>query len=742
MRKASALKLMKSIFLLVLLLSLTSTTLAQENHELGRMWTFENPPLAYLEKEYGFKPDQEWLDSLRLGSLRLGGDDVLPGFGSASFVSPKGLIMTSTRCVRDAVADSRPREIDMIKTGFVAAELEDEFRLRSRRDEWLTAAQLYEISNVTDKVNKGVASTDNETQIKEKREANKQTILDAARKADPELVPQIVSLYQGGMFQLYQYKVYNDLRLVVLPHVQTAHFGGDADNFTYPRHSIDFAFLRAYEDGKPANSGEHYFKWKSGGAKKDELVFVSGNPGTTKRLSTKAQLELERDIRIPIEIERLTNRLPILKDSRANTYDGEFDPENPSKYWASMRTGILATESSLKSARGNLQGLKNAKLMAKKTAAEQAFKSRVMADKKLAEQYGDLWDRIASVVGERRQHDVRARFQTADGDAVLGVAVAIVRSCDPAETEEYRKQAKKKCLEVSAYWATEIHTNFHIAASFEDRLVRARNWLPKDDPFFSKVLAGKSAEEFMDVLWPPQSRRSPSWLGYAEQRDALIKSGWKAIQDSEDPAIVAARELVILMRKNEKLGDELDAKEEALGAELGQALLACYGTSAGSDGTMTPRFTDGVVRGFPTSSGVGGTLAPYRTTFYGLYARNAEFDNEYPFNLPKIWLDRKDKIDMTKPVNVVSTSDITRGNMDLDTSPYTRYSGGNSGSVVVNKALEVVGVVVDGNIESLHNDFVFTDDVPRAVSAHVDGIMEALVKIYDAHRVAKELTGK
>jgi len=166
----------------------------------------------------------------------------------------------------------------------------------------------------------------------------------------------------------------------------------------------------------------------------------------------------------------------------------------------------------------------------------------------------------------------------------------------------------------------------------------------------------------MDVLWPPQSRRSPSWLGYAEQRDALIKSGWKAIQNSEDPAIVAARELVILMRKNEKLGDELDAKEEALGAELGQALLACYGTNVGSDGTMTPRFTDGVVRGFQTSSGIGGTLAPYRTTFYGLYARNAEFDNEYPFNLPKIWLDRKDKIDMTKSVNFVSTNDINGGN--------------------------------------------------------------------------------
>ncbi len=675
------------------------------------------------------------LPSARLGSLRLGGEDVLSGFGSASFVSPNGLIMTSTRCVRDAVAATRPKDLNIINTGFVAASREDEFRLRTGDNKWLTAAQLGKISNVTDKVNTGVAPTDNELQIKEKREANKQTILDAARKADPELVPQIVPLYQGGMFQLYQYQVYDDIRLVVLPHVQSAHFGGAADNFTYPRYSVDFAFVRAYENGEPADTSKHYFKWKSGGAKKGELVFVSGNPGTTKRLSTKAQLELERDIRIPIEIERLTNRLPIFKDSRGGSYDGEFDPENPSKHWAWMMTGVLVTENSLKAARGNLQGLENAKLMAEKTAAEQAFKSRVMADKKLAEKYGDLWDRIASVVEERRLHEARALFhsngnhrlledralsRSGSNHRLLGVAIDIVRLCDPAETEEHRKQAKKH---LEDWPGGEMHFNYYRIARFLDHLVRARNWLPKDDPFFSKVLGGKSPAEFQDVLVPPESRRTPSWLGYPETRDALVKSGWKGIQDSEDPAIAAARELVILMRQNEKLGELLDAQEEAFGAEIGRALLACYGTNVSPDGTMTLRFTDGVVRGCTRN----GTIASDHTTFKGLYTRNVEFNNEYPFNLPNIWLDRKDKIDMTKSVNFVSTNDI---------------SVGNAGSAVVNKALEVVGVVVDGNIESLHNDFVFKDDVPRAVSTHVDGIMEALVKIYDAHRIAKELTGK
>lgn len=701
---------MKRIFLtgFALLLSLASTTLAQENRaenqELGRMWTFDDPPLAYLDKAYGFKPNQEWLDSLRLGSLRLG-EDAVSVTGSASFVSPEGLILTSARCVRHAVAMTRPKDLEMIKTGFVAAALEQEFRLKSGRSEWLTAAQLVKISNVTDDV---------------KREADKQTILDAARRADPELVPQIVSLYQGCVHRLYQYRVYDDVRLVVLPHVQAAHFGGDPDNFTYPRHSLDFAFLRAYEDGKPADTTKHYFKWKPGGAKEGELVLVAGSPGKTMRLATLAQLEFERDVRIPMELERLTNSLSIWMDPRSGSYSGTFDPENPSKHWAWVRTVILGLETDIKAARGNLHGVEDAKRMAQKTAAEQAFQRRVMADEQLAAQYGDLWNRIASAVQERRKHEARMRFHTAAGCAVLGVAVAIVRLCDPAEAEEHRELARK----VLDHWAgTTINSNFHMSAHVLDHLVRSRNWLPEDDPFFTNVLGGRSAEEFLEATAGEQARSSRDWPGYPESREALVAAGWQGVRDSELPVIVAARELVILMRENERLGAELDAKDAALDAELARALFACYGREIGPDATNTPRFTDGVVEGFPFN----GTIAPHRTTFYGLYARNAEFDDEYPFNLAKVWIDRKDRIDMTQSVNFASTNDISRG---------------NSGSVVVNKELEVVGVVVDGNIESLHNDFVFRDDVPRAVSVHVDGIMEALVKVYDAQRVVTELTAR
>jgi hypothetical protein len=736
---------MKSPFLpvLALLLGLTSASLAQEEQQLGRMWTFESPPLAYLEAEYGFTPDQAWLDALRLGSLRLGGEDVLTHFYSASFVSPKGLIMTSTRGVRDAIAESavvdtigksaadRARSpLRNIKSGFAAAGPDQEVRLRSRRNEWLAAAQLIKITNVTDEVNKGVAPTGNAIHRKEMRDANKKAVLDVARKVDSKLVPQIVSLYQGAVYQLYQYKVYSDVRLVVLPHMQTALFGGGPDNFSYPRYSIDFAFLRAYENGKPAETSEHYFKWKSGGAKQDEPVFVSGNPGMTKRLSTMAQLEFERDIRLPMKVEFLTNRLRILTEKLT-----PLGPEDPSWKLDWVRMDGLELENGLKTARANLQDLQDAKLVAQKIAAERAFKDRVLADKNLAERYGDLWDRIDSVVRERRLHEAQARFH-APSHHLLHVVVAMVRSCDPDESDERREQARKTVESWARATSPVIHWPW--SAFVHDQIGRARSWLPEDDPFFTKVLAGKSVDELTAAL----ETDTPGWLGHPEQRDALVKAGWGAIQKSKDSVVIAARELVVLMRKNEQLGKELDAKEEALGAELGRALLACYGADVSSNGTTTLRFTDGLVKGFSS----GDLVTPYRTTFDGLYARNAEFDNEYPFNLPKVWLDRKDKLDMTKTVNFASTNDITSGTMAFETSDvgthHWRNYGGNAGSVVVNKALEVVGVAIDGNIELLHNEAVFNDDVARTVSVHVDGIMEALVKIFDADRIARELTGK
>lgn len=703
---------------LVLLLNLIPTAVAQGNQELGRMWTFEDPPLAHLEEAYGFRPDQEWLDALRLGSLGLGalsldGEDPLSVNGSASFVSSRGLILTNTRSIRDAVTATRPRDLDILNSGFVATSQAQEFRLRARHDAWLTAAQLVRIVDVTDDVEEGVTAADDATRMQEKRAANRKAILDAARDSAPELEPQIVRLDQGAAVHLYQYRVYDDVRLVFTPHMQVAHFGGDLDNFTYPRTSLDFAFLRAYEDGEPADTAQHHFEWGLGGVQDGELVFVSGHPGPTMRLRTSEQLGLERDLRIPMRIEQLTHRLRIWSEPGSGTYTGEFDPENPSRYWSWVRTSLLGLENELKAARGALRGLEDASWMARRAEMEDAFQARVRSDEPFARTRGDLWERIADVVRDRRTHEARARFHT-PSHPVLEVAVAIVRLCDPAATEEQRLRAES----AMAVWAgAEINVNYFGTAFSRDHFVRARGWLPEEDPLFTRVMAGRSAREFIDEL----ERRAPGWLGDPAERAALLEAGWEAIRESDDPTVVAARELARLMSEHESFGAELDAREEALGLELGRAWRESYGGRMSPDGTRTLRFSDGVVRGLPTASPV----APYRTTFDDLYTRNTARRNEYPYNLPEAWLDLEDEIDGTTPVNFASTNDM---------------AGSGSGSVVVNQALEVVGVVVDGDAPSLYSAFAVGDDRPRVVSTHVDGILEALVTVYAADHIATELT--
>ena len=272
---------------LVFGLAATTSLSAQTRLEMGKMWTFENPPLAYLEEEYGFKADQAWLDALRLASLRLAKKC------SASFVSPKGLIMTNNHCVRDDVAQITAAE-DYVQNGFYASSMEDEIKLGG-----LTVAQLVSMRDVTAQMLAGIEPGDDDTVAEQKRVDNEVAILSGAKADEPGLDPQVVTLHNGAIFQLYQYKVWTDLRLVCTPHLQSAHYGGDPDNFTYPRYCMDFAFLRAYEDGQPADTSKHYFKWNQSGALEGDLVFVTGNPGSTGRLLTLAQMELPARRRVP-----------------------------------------------------------------------------------------------------------------------------------------------------------------------------------------------------------------------------------------------------------------------------------------------------------------------------------------------------------------------------------------------------------------------------------------------------------
>lgn len=674
---------------LALLLSLVAagaSVSAQENGELGRMWTFENPPLAYLEQEYGFKPDQAWLDTVRLASLRYGQGC------SASFVSPKGLIMTNHHCMRGDISKVQGAD-DWLADGFVAAAYSDEVRVPD-----LTVQQLVSMTDVTAEMNKGVNPDDDEATVDAKRGQNEARILADAESANENRTAQVVELFQGARYQLYLYKVYDDIRLVMAPHLQTAHFGGDPDNFTYPRYGIDFGFVRAYENGEPADTAQQYFRWSQIGPQEGELVFVTGNPGSTSRLLTKAQFDYERDAVHARILEMLDNRLEILRDLV------ERRPEMEKR----IRTTMLSWQNGQKAYRGELAGLRDKQLMQRKEAAELAFRRRIAEAPALQEKYGHVWDELAEIAAAQTALDGPLNFQTGGGSPHIERALAIVRAVTAAangaeEAGDMAAMAQRMPVRMGLV-TVEFVT---------DHFVRAQRWLPANDPYIRLLLGGRTPAEAEE--WVRSSR-----VGDNDFVASLLAGGMRAVNATDDPAIRVARLLAPKIEANQAAADALDARAAVLGTQLGRALFAAYGDAVSPDATFTLRLSDGRVAGYEYN----GTIAPWRTSFYGLYGHSAEFDDEYPFNLPDVWKERRDQIDMTKSVDFVATVDST---------------GGNSGSPVINKEKEIVGLLFDGNIESLPNEFVFDDVSGRSVCVHVHAIMEALTKVYDADRIASEL---
>ena len=396
-----------SLCITALALGFSSPAVAQENLAMGKMWTFENPPLAYLAEEYGFTPSDDWLDALRLASLRFGGGC------SASFVSPKGLIMTNHHCVRDKIAEIQQRN-DWVADGFYATSREDEVPISG-----LVVEQLVSMKDVTARMNEGVTEGNDDTAVSARRAANRLEILESAAQKHPKLRAQVVALFKGAAFKLYLYKVYDDIRLVCTPHLQTSHFGGDPDNFTYPRYSIDFSFCRAYEDGEPADTSDHYFRWSVGGPKKGELVFVPGNPGTTNRLQTVAQLEYMRDVQYPVILGLIQGQRRILEKFAAANPDME----------KRFRTAILSLANSDKAYTGYLGGLLDEDLMAEKAKSEESFQQRVEAAPELRAKYRRVWDELAKVAEKRTELEPLVSFHTPLlNTGMLAKALAILRA--------------------------------------------------------------------------------------------------------------------------------------------------------------------------------------------------------------------------------------------------------------------------------------------------------------------------
>ncbi len=658
----------------------------------GKMWTFANPPLAYLEDEYGFAPDQRWLDSLRLSALRLGERD--DPWCSASFVSPKGLIMTNHHCVRDQIAELQGPN-DWVQDGFAATSLRDEVPIPG-----LTVQQLVGMEDVTAQVRAGAGASETAADKDARTRANIDAIVAAADRAQPGHLHQVVAFYHGAVHQLYRYRVWDDLRLVVAPHLQTAHFGGDLDNFTYPRWSIDFSFVRAYVDGAPADTSAHYFRWREAGARDGELVFVPGNPGNTNRQLTMQQLELQRDVEYPMVIEQFANSIALL---------APFKDRAPG-----VLTTLLSWQNSYKALRGMLDGLHDGALMAKKRRNELHFRGAVSEDQELGARYGDLWREINALVQQQKGLLPRSMFHQPGFSSVLQRGLLVAEALDQDVDLDRRAEAKTAAL------AFDGGSSPLTRAMLVDQFERAERWLPRDDAFL-RVVAGEHRAEDTDWAAALADLRRSALRDDSFVR-AMLAGGdaaarWAA---SEDPGVAASRALWPRMQAVEQDQARVDQGLLEQGARLGRALFEVYGRDISPDATMTLRFSDGRVAGYPYN----GTRAPWATTFYGLYGRAAAFGDVDPFDLPDAWRSARDAIDLSAKVCFASTNDIV---------------GGNSGSCVVDRDLQVVGLVFDGNIESLANDFYYVQDVPRAVSVHTDAIEQALRHVYRMERILEEL---
>ena len=664
--------------------------------EFGTMWTFDAPPLEYWKARYNFTPDQSWLDHVRLSSIRL------PGC-SASFVSENGLVMTNHHCARACISAVSPADTNYQRTGFVAPTMNEE-----KKCPGLYVDQLVGIEDVTSRIQAKTTASTSAKRV-EQRDAEIAAIQKDCTSGN--MTCQVVGFYQGGMYSLYKYRRYSDLRIVFAPEEEISFYGGDPDNFTFPRYDVDVTLLRVYDNNAPFKPKD-YLKWSANGAQDNELVFVVGNPGSTGRLLTIAQMNYLRDVSYPAQLAGLKRQIDIYHNLSTRSEAVKRQYENQ----------LFGAENSYKAITGYLSGLTNEKIMTSKRSFEKDFRARIMKDPKLAAQYGPAFTAIERAQDSLKQIAVKQRYYPFSGSLLLNIAAIAARLpsqealADSMRLNAYRGNSLMNLKNQLSSPQLAIDTAFE-RANIAAWLTAAKGELDPKDPVLVAILAGRTPEQAAaDFI-------KSSQLGNADFRKTLITGGAATVSQSTDPLVVLARQLdkysLPLANKVQRLNNTISANAE----KVGQAIFAAYGKSLPPDATFTLRITDGVVAGYPYN----GTIAPYKTSFYGMFARNAEFDDKPPFHLPKRWQDHKSALDLSTPLDFVSTNDII---------------GGNSGSPVINRNAEVVGLIFDGNIESLPNRFIFTDDVARSVSVHSRALPEVIRKVFEAPRLADELEGK
>jgi hypothetical protein len=663
------------------------------------MWLFNEFPVEQVKQRYKFDPTEEWLDRLRLASVRFNNG------GSGSFVSPQGLAMTNHHVGRECIQALSTAENNYIANGFYARTHAEE---KPCPDFELNV--LVSLDDVTEQVN--ATLTPEMSDAGRARAQREQTARIEKECADRTgLRCDVVTLYAGELFNVYRYKKFTDVRLVFAPEEDIAFFGGDPDNFTFPRYCLDVAFFRAYENGQPART-EQFLRWSPNGAREGDLVFVSGHPGSTGRLLTLSQLEFLRDVRYPTILRALERWRKALAEFSAR---GEEEARVASD-------DLFSVENSLKAIKGYQSGLLDPQLMAAKRKDEEDLRARVAANPEWQRQYGGAWDALA-----RAQQSFRAFFAPWYFVEFSGVGLKasklftharhLVRLAEEkTKANEQRlppyRESALPSLELQLYSTAPLYDSLEIA-NFTHGLAVLQEELGGANPLARKLLAGKTPAQRAEELV-----RGTKLQDVAE-RKRLAAGGLEAIQNSQDPMIVFAREVDAdaraLLKRYE---DEIESVEQTQGTLVAKALFAARGRSVAPEATFTLRLSYGAVRGYVENK----EKIPWATDFRGLYKRAT---GRSPYRLPKSFVERKSALKLKTPFNFVSTNDII---------------GGNSGSPVVNASGEVVGLIFDGNIHQLPNRFLYREELPRAISVHSEGIREALRSVYQAKELLEELS--
>lgn len=661
------------------------------------MWLYDDPPVEVLQAKYGFTPTPQWLEHLQKSSVRFNNG------GSASFISEDGLVISNHHVGADALEKLSTEENNLLANGFYAPSQAEELKCHD-----LELNVLISMEDVTDKVSAAVTA-DMKPEDAAKARRAVMSKLEQESLNETGLRSDVVTLFQGGKYSLYRYKRYTDVRLVFAPEAQIGFFGGDPDNFEYPRYNLDISIFRVYENNAPAKV-PHHLSWSMKGVSENELIFVSGHPGSTERLITMDELKAERDLVLPYVLQRL-NRMEVLYTSWAARTQ-----ENARR----AHESILGVQNGRKALGGRFAGLLDPSLMAKKTAEEKTLKD-AMAKSDTFKDTLQAYQQIAEVEKSGKTDYVAYRMWEgahAFNSRYFGIARTLLRNaeekCKPSEDRlrEFR-DSNKVSLELGLFSTAPIYDDFELLR-LTDALKFVVEKLGFDDPLVQKVLAGKSPEaRALELI-------NGTKLKNVDVRKELYRLSSEDIQKRNDPMIELARVVDAQARALRKMYEAQSEVSKQAHDKIAKARFALMKGHTYPDATFTLRLAFGIASGYEE----GGKQLPFQTTIGGMYQHAKAHDYISPFDLPESWMKAVDKVDLTTPCNFVSTADII---------------GGNSGSPVVNRAGEFVGIIFDGNIQSLVLDYAYSETQARATSVNCQFILEALRKVYHADALADEI---